>query len=126
MKDQVIFTSLNRSNIEYLEAKDSSFNTGLIYFITIGDFSSINADYLILEEREATDKNIEKIHKNGKYVIVWTVNTDESIEKITEMDIDGIITDYPQKVKKHIKSNSKLSDKELIFFRFLETLNISH
>lgn len=123
MKNQVYLTSLNANNIEYIEKKDPTFKTGIIYFIKLGDYQKFNSDYMIMEEREATEKAIKKLHKNGKKVIVWTINTPESIEKFSKMDVDGIITDYPEEVKKIVNENSKLSMNDLILSSFLRELD---
>lgn len=122
MKKQVFFTSLNIRDIEYIENKDSTFDTGLIYFIKLGNYGSVDADYMIMEEREATDSNIKKLHKKGKKVIVWTVNTQESIDKFSKMDVDGIITDYPLEVKEAVSENSKLTSNDLILSSFVRNL----
>ena len=123
MKKQVFLTSLNTENISYIEKRDPSFDTGIIYFIKLGNNRMFNSDYMIMEEREATDKNIKKLHKSGKKVIVWTINTPESIEKFSKTDVDGIITDYPEAVKKAVNENSKLSINDLILSSFLRELN---
>lgn len=122
MKKQVFFTSLNIRDIEYIENKDSTFDTGLIYFIKLGNYGSVDADYMIMEEREATDSNIKKLHKKGKKVIVWTVNTQESIDKFSKIDVDGIITDYPLEVKEAVSENSKLTSNDLILSSFVRNL----
>jgi glycerophosphoryl diester phosphodiesterase len=38
---------------------------------------------------------VEEIHGLGKKVVVWTVDNPEHARKLTEMDVDGIITDEP-------------------------------
>jgi glycerophosphoryl diester phosphodiesterase len=44
-------------------------------------------------------KKVKWLHDNGIKVIVWTVNTMEDMEKMIEMGVDGIITDYPNLIK---------------------------
>ena len=39
------------------------------------------------------------LHDNGIKVIVWTVNTIEDMEEMMDMEVDGIITDYPNFIK---------------------------
>lgn len=123
MKEQVIFTSLTKSNVEYIENKDVTFNTGLINYLKIGDYTNINVDYFMLEENEITDKNVDSIHEIGKKVIAWTVNSEESIENMTKLEIDGVITDNPLDVKDKLKENAELTENELIVSRFLDLLN---
>jgi glycerophosphoryl diester phosphodiesterase len=42
--------------------------------------------------------NIEKIKKAGFKLYPWTVNTHENILNLIDLGVDGIITDYPERV----------------------------
>ncbi len=42
-------------------------------------------------------KEVEKIHDKGLQVIPWTVNEQAAIDKVKAMNVDGIITDYPER-----------------------------
>ncbi|MRX48570.1 glycerophosphodiester phosphodiesterase [Pedobacter puniceum] len=42
-----------------------------------------------------TKEMIEACKKQGIKVIPWTINTEEEIEKLKELGVDGIISDYP-------------------------------
>ncbi|MBX7241910.1 MAG: glycerophosphodiester phosphodiesterase [Bacteroidia bacterium] len=46
----------------------------------------------------ATQKWIDKIHKMGKKVNVWTVNNEEDIQKMINIGVDGIISNNPDRV----------------------------
>ena len=43
----------------------------------------------------ANKRIIDKLHKLGKKVNVWTVNNENKINKLINLKIDGIITNYP-------------------------------
>ena len=43
-----------------------------------------------------TKEDVEKCHKRGMKVVVWTPNTKKEIDKLKAMGVDGIITDYPE------------------------------
>lgn len=45
-------------------------------------------------------KKVEKLHKIGMLVIPWTVNTTEQMARVKAMGVDGIITDYPNRIPK--------------------------
>ncbi|MFM1876214.1 MAG: hypothetical protein RL266_1951 [Bacteroidota bacterium] len=51
----------------------------------------------------ANRKLIKKIHNLGKLVHVWTVNTEEDILRMKELGVDGIISNYPDRVKRSAK-----------------------
>ncbi|MGN7512968.1 MAG: glycerophosphodiester phosphodiesterase [Allomuricauda sp.] len=55
---------------------------------------AINPDYKTL-----TKENTVKIQKEGFKVYTWTVNEPEDIQKMIEFGVDGIITNYPERVK---------------------------
>ncbi len=93
MVDQTIVISLKYNLIEYIEETYPEINTGYLAFASFGDTSSLNCDYLALEEETATDENIDSIHENGKKIFVWTVDDEDSLKQFMLSDADGIITD---------------------------------
>jgi glycerophosphoryl diester phosphodiesterase len=54
---------------------------------------AINPDYQLL-----TLENTKKIQEQGFQVLPWTVNTTEDIQKIKSYNVDGIISDFPDKL----------------------------
>ncbi len=48
-------------------------------------------------------KLIRKLHKKNIQICAWTVNKDKDISKMINLGVDGIITDYPNRVKALIK-----------------------
>ena len=59
------------------------------------DAVSINPDYETLN-----DENIQKIQKNGFKIYPWTVNAPKDIRLLIEKGVDGIITDFPERIVK--------------------------
>ncbi|MDO5755077.1 MAG: glycerophosphoryl diester phosphodiesterase membrane domain-containing protein [Tissierellia bacterium] len=114
MLDQCVLLSLDYPLIQYIEKKHSEVQTGFLYFFSIGDLSTMDGDFLIMEEREASSEKIKEIHNAGKKAIVWTVNKEESIHRFIRSDIDGIITDHVLKVKDAMEEMEAQKDKERI------------
>jgi glycerophosphoryl diester phosphodiesterase len=46
-----------------------------------------------------TPKMIAEAHALGLPVIPWTVNTTADIERLMDLGVDGIITDYPTRLR---------------------------
>jgi glycerophosphoryl diester phosphodiesterase len=42
-----------------------------------------------------TKETVDQFHQKGMKVIPWTVNSTEQMERLLNMGVDGIITDYP-------------------------------
>ncbi|RDY59454.1 glycerophosphodiester phosphodiesterase [Flagellimonas nanhaiensis] len=54
---------------------------------------AINPDYKTL-----TAENTSKIHDEGLKIYTWTVNEIDDIEKMKNLGVEGIITNYPERV----------------------------
>lgn len=53
--------------------------------------------------RDVSIQNIKQAHDLGLEVKVWTVNDTDDMKKLIEMGVDGIITDYPDRLRKVLK-----------------------
>ena len=54
---------------------------------------SINPDYVLLSK-----ENVALMQENGFEVFPWTVNTEEAIQKIKSYNVNGIISNFPDKL----------------------------
>ena len=45
-------------------------------------------------------EKVQQLHQQGIKVIPWTVNTTEEMVRMKNMGVDGIITDYPDRIPK--------------------------
>jgi len=59
--------------------------------------TSINPNYKLLDK-----KNILQIKSEGFKVFPYTVNDQSMIEKMKKLLVDGIITDYPERVNSKV------------------------
>jgi glycerophosphoryl diester phosphodiesterase len=50
--------------------------------------------------REVTRENVKEAQGLGLKVVVWTVNTEAEIRNMLELGVDGIISDYPDLLRK--------------------------
>jgi glycerophosphoryl diester phosphodiesterase len=54
---------------------------------------AINPEYVFLNTG-----NIDKIKKEGLKIFTWTVNDPQEIKDVITLGVDGIITDFPERV----------------------------
>ncbi len=106
--------SLNYDEINYAETNYPEFETGLLFFASLGDVSKLNCDLIIMEEEAAIDINIYSIHKAGKQAMVWTVNTETGMYKFLDSTIDGVITDEIPMAEKVQARLDERTDLEII------------
>jgi glycerophosphoryl diester phosphodiesterase len=48
---------------------------------------------------------IDKVHKAGKKINIWTVNNKDDMQYLMHLGVDGIITDYPDLAKEVLSEN---------------------
>ena len=56
--------------------------------------TAINPDYKTL-----TASAVKTMHTAGYKVYPWTVNTPKAITQMKRLGVDGIITDYPERIR---------------------------
>tara|TARA_B100000459_G_scaffold67017_1_gene36968 strand:- start:199 stop:882 length:684 start_codon:yes stop_codon:yes gene_type:complete len=75
-----------------LVSKSMSINEAIKFAKKI-DAQAIHPNYELLNE-----KTIRKIKNNGFKVYTWTVNDKNKIEYMKKLSVDGIISDYPDRI----------------------------
>lgn len=102
--DQTIFSSFDPSALERIREKNPRVRVAYLYnkswnfpqeVIEGRSFNTLSCRKSVL-----TDTNISKAHKEGVRVNVYTLNSEEEIERFLNMNVDGIITDYPDRLIK--------------------------
>jgi glycerophosphoryl diester phosphodiesterase len=68
--------------------------------IGIGNIETLDAaDIISIQQTFATYENIERIHRAGKHVFVWTVNEKDTMEELVNLNVDAILTNNPSMCK---------------------------
>jgi glycerophosphoryl diester phosphodiesterase len=52
-------------------------------------------------------EEVKKAHELGMRVIPWTVNDEKDMQKMIQMGVDGLITDYPNRYKQMLRKKGK-------------------
>ncbi len=98
LEKNVIIASFLEETLKKTRELDKSIETGLIYAKHPHPEKTaieLKANYLISLYRFTHTANIEKAHKNGLKVVVWTINTKEEAEQYKKKGVDGIASDKP-------------------------------
>lgn len=53
---------------------------------------------------EVTKAEVEEAHRHGMRVVVWTVNDALDLDRMLEFGVDGIVTDYPDRLQAIIEA----------------------
>lgn len=105
MEDRIWYSSFNHYTIRRMKEMQPDIKTGILYadgIYEIGAYAEqIHADALHPALYNVLYPGmVEDCHKRGKRIHVWTVNETAHIEKMLEMGVDAIITNYPDRVRK--------------------------
>ena len=98
LKDRAIIVSFNEETLAEVRTIDKNIETGLIYAKyknPIDTALKLNARYLVPLYRFVHRRDIEKAHRSGLKVIVWTINTAIEAQNYIAKGVDGIATDRP-------------------------------
>ena len=89
-------TSQDYATLEEVRQINPAALTAYTSVIGIGDIETLEAaDIISIQQTFATYENIERIHRAGKHVFVWTVNEDDVMEKLVDLNVDAILTNDP-------------------------------
>jgi glycerophosphoryl diester phosphodiesterase len=82
---------------------------GFIYNRTQDEEARHNCpiEVVIPQFRLASRELITEVHEEGLKVFAWTVNDEHEIERLLDLGIDGIITDYPERVHAVLNRTSR-------------------
>lgn len=110
-EQQITIQSFNKKSIQKFKSLNSRIELGVLIkkkdrFISrdsirkIGEYATfINPNYKIV-----TKKFVDEAHKVNMKVMPYTINDDETVGKMINLNVDGIITDFPQKIEQWLET----------------------
>ena len=109
-ENKCVVTSQMYNVLENTKKIDKNIKTVYVMSIAIGNITDAKyADTFSVEAANVNTSLVNKVHNEGKELYAWTVNTEESINKMIDMNVDNIITDNIELGKKLVEK-SKSSD----------------
>ncbi len=97
---QCVISSKNLLCLEKVKELDPDIRTGLIvHQLYKGLSTNETIDFLSMKASLMTKNAVREIHRNGKELFVWTVNTRSELERLKRIGVDNIITDNPAYAK---------------------------
>jgi glycerophosphoryl diester phosphodiesterase len=104
MLDQVLFGSFNLSAVDRIREKYPRLPVALIYnkpwSLPQEAMGGRPLPVLSCSETVLNQANLSKAHEQGIKVFVWTPNTEAHIERFLNIGVDGIVTNYPDRLIK--------------------------
>ncbi len=89
-----VITSQVLEVLENVKNYDEKIETVYVMSLAYGEITSLTkVDNFSIEATSITETLVKKVHKEGKELYAWTVNTPENIQKMIDLKVDNIITD---------------------------------
>lgn len=96
MADQVILTCLQPQPLQRVKQLAPEIRTAYSMFVAWGHIEEMDfSDCFSIEEGNVTKSLVDQIHRAGKRVFAWTVNSEDHVQYLVDCGVDGILTDDP-------------------------------
>lgn len=105
-RENCVVTSQVYDVLKRIKNYDPKMETVYVMSFAYGDIIELkDADHFSIEATSITSSLVSKIHKEGKEISAWTVNTEENMKRLIELKVDNIITDNVELAKNTIYSS---------------------
>ncbi|HET6142989.1 MAG TPA: glycerophosphodiester phosphodiesterase family protein [Candidatus Acidoferrales bacterium] len=108
---RVVIISFDPTTLDAVQRLDSTMMTGLLCEIPSSDLVErtvrAGARQLVLRGDLITSAVTEKAHRAGLQVVAWTINDVEQMRTTIAAGVDGIITDYPDRLLELLRESAE-------------------
>ncbi len=99
---RIVILSFDPSTLDSVHRLDSTMMTGLLCEIPSNDLVErtvrAGARQLVARGDLITSALVDKAHHAGLQVVAWTINEADQMRRLIAEGVDGIITDYPDRL----------------------------
>ena len=109
MDQDCVLISMNYSVIRYIDRNYPDIRCGYLYFFAYGNAAGLEADMLLSQANVIHPTRTRAIHRKGKKLYCWTVNSRKTARAMLRRRVDGIISDrydIIQSVLDHMESRT--------------------
>jgi len=99
MAGEVYVQSFDPEVLAAVRAEMPELRIGQILFAAIGDVSGLDVDVYTISQTMLSDRFLRRAHERNREVWVWTVNIERNMREVLKYDVDGVITDFPAKLR---------------------------
>jgi len=106
-EDDVIISSFDHRILKVIKRKKPSLKTavliGAIVMEPIRLIQEASADGIHPHYLTISKELVEELKDYGYFINTWTVNSKEEVDRLVEIGVDGIMSDYPMLITKAVK-----------------------
>ncbi len=120
--EQCVITSQVYQVLENVKEYNPEVTTVYVMSLAYGNITELDAaDHFSVEAANVTENLVDRVHGQGKQLYAWTVNTQASIRKMVELNVDNVITDNVALARETIYAE-KTSDLISEYIKLLEKI----
>lgn len=101
-KDPVLYASFLHDELKHVRAVDPEASLMVLFGglsrITVSRAMKYGPSSVGLRHDKATRSLVEAFHRAGLFVFVYTVNTPSDIQHALSLDVDGVISNFPDRI----------------------------
>jgi glycerophosphoryl diester phosphodiesterase len=107
---RVVILSFDPSTLDSVHRLDSTMMTGFLCEHPSNDLVEravrAGARQLVARGDLITNEVVDKAHHAGLQVVAWTINEADQMRRLIASGVDGIITDYPDRLLSELRDQS--------------------
>ena len=101
-QSNILFSSFNWDELRELRKLDNNVKIALVTgedpLLAIEPALNLNAVAINPDYKNLNKVNVQKIFNSGLKIYTWTVNNNTDIIKVKKLKVNGIMTDFPEKI----------------------------
>ena len=103
-----VITSFLPEVLQKISRRSAGMKLGLICETAsqFPEWQQLPVEYVVLQRRLVLPAAIEQLKGKGRKVLAWTVNSAVDMKRFSRWDIDGMISDRPQKLVQTLQAES--------------------
>lgn len=109
-KDRIIISSFNHYTVKRMKAICPDIECGLLtesWLLNVGDYvEAAGVEYFHPLFRSLDEATVAEIKGKGVGINTWTVNEEGDIRRMMDLDVNAVISNYPDKVARIIQERS--------------------
>lgn len=125
LEEEVIITSSNYGVLLKVRNYNSNIKIGYITRSLEEDFNIDEIDAISIAYEGLNERVVERVHKLGKEIFVWTVNNEEEGQRAIYLGVDNIITNDVIRIRNLINKISSNVGGNLSLYQILSKYQIS-
>lgn len=124
MTDHIVTMSLKLDAVKKMKQLRPDWSSGLLMSVAAGDLGGVDVDFLAVNAGFVSRGFVQRAHRRGQLVYVWTVNDAASMSSMISRGVDGLITDKPALARSVLAQRAQMSAPERLLIELADSFGV--